>query len=73
VFFQHALPSENIADVRFAHQLIRRLAAVRQQGIRSGLYPTGACLVGGPNAEAGLTGRKIIGETHGGMGRRLRL
>jgi S-adenosylmethionine synthetase len=31
--------------------------------------PTGACPVGGPNAEAGLTDRTIIGETHGGMGR----
>jgi S-adenosylmethionine synthetase len=41
VFFQHTRTSKKIADVRFAHQLIRRLAAVRQQGIMQGLYPDG--------------------------------
>jgi S-adenosylmethionine synthetase len=144
VFFQHTLASKKIANVRFAHQLTRRLAAVRQQGIMQGLYPdgkaqvaiayenntliaianlvisthhapslslcdlryqlieyvkkpvipdhilshqvmdrerdrldstvivvnpTGAFLVGGPKADAGLTGRKIIADTYGGMGR----
>jgi S-adenosylmethionine synthetase len=144
VFFQHTLTSKKIADVRFGHQLTRRLAAVRQQGIMQGLYPdgkaqvaieydnntpiaianlvisthhapslsrralryqlieyvmkpvipdrllshqvmdrerdrldstvivvtpTGAFLVGGPKADAGLTGRKIIVDTYGGMGR----
>jgi S-adenosylmethionine synthetase len=41
VFFQHTRTSKNIADVRFAHQFTRRLAAVRQQGIMQGLYPDG--------------------------------
>ncbi len=31
--------------------------------------PPGTFLVGGPKADAGLTGRKIIVETYGGMGR----
>jgi S-adenosylmethionine synthetase len=31
--------------------------------------PTGAFLVGGPKADAGLTGRKMIVDTYGGMGR----
>jgi S-adenosylmethionine synthetase len=31
--------------------------------------PTGAFLHGGPKADAGLTGRKIIVDTYGGMGR----
>jgi S-adenosylmethionine synthetase len=31
--------------------------------------PTGAFLVGGPKADAGLTGRKIIVDTYSGMGR----
>jgi S-adenosylmethionine synthetase len=31
--------------------------------------PTGAFLVGGPKADVGLTGRKIIVDTYGGMGR----
>jgi S-adenosylmethionine synthetase len=41
VFFQHTLTSEKIADIRFAHQLTRRLAAVRKQGIVQGLCPDG--------------------------------
>ena len=31
--------------------------------------PTGRFVVGGPAADAGLTGRKIIADTYGGMGR----
>jgi S-adenosylmethionine synthetase len=31
--------------------------------------PTGSFTVGGPQADAGLTGRKIIVDTYGGMGR----
>jgi len=31
--------------------------------------PTGAFIMGGPQADAGLTGRKIIVDTYGGMGR----
>ncbi len=33
------------------------------------INPTGAFLLGGPKADAGLTGRKIIVDTYGGMGR----
>jgi S-adenosylmethionine synthetase len=33
------------------------------------INPTGAFLRGGPKADAGLTGRKIIVDTYGGMGR----
>jgi S-adenosylmethionine synthetase len=45
VFFQHTPTSKKIADVRFAHQLTRRLAAVRQQGIVQGVYPDGKAQV----------------------------
>ena len=31
--------------------------------------PTGRCVIGGPMGDAGLTGRKIIVDTYGGMGR----
>jgi S-adenosylmethionine synthetase len=31
--------------------------------------PTGRFVVGGPQADAGVTGRKIIVDTYGGMGR----
>ncbi len=33
------------------------------------INPTGTFLIGGPKADAGLTGRKIIVDTYGGMGR----
>jgi S-adenosylmethionine synthetase len=41
VFFQHTRTSKKIADVRFAPQLTRRLAAARKQGIMQGPYPDG--------------------------------
>jgi S-adenosylmethionine synthetase len=31
--------------------------------------PTGRCVIGGPNGDSGLTGRKIIVDTYGGMAR----
>jgi len=33
------------------------------------INPTGIFVIGGPEADAGLTGRKIIVDTYGGMGR----
>ena len=33
------------------------------------IKPTGRFVVGGPQGDAGLTGRKIIVDTYGGMGR----
>jgi S-adenosylmethionine synthetase len=45
VFSQHTHTSEKIADVRFAHQLTRRLAVVLQQGIMRGLYRDGKAQV----------------------------
>ena len=33
------------------------------------INPTGRFVVGGPQGDAGLTGRKIIADTYGGMGR----
>jgi S-adenosylmethionine synthetase len=37
--------------------------------IRYHVNPTGRFVVGGPQGDAGLTGRKIIVDTYGGMGR----
>jgi S-adenosylmethionine synthetase len=37
--------------------------------VRVYLNPTGRFVVGGPQGDAGLTGRKIIVDTYGGMGR----
>src|SRR6185312_4591350 len=33
------------------------------------INPTGRFVIGGPQGDAGLTGRKIIVDTYGGMGR----
>ena len=33
------------------------------------INPTGRFVIGGPNGDTGLTGRKIIVDTYGGMGR----
>ena len=62
MFFQHTRTSKKIADVRFAHQLTRRLAAVRQQGIMQGLYPDGKAQVAieyGNNTSIAIADRSI--------------
>ena len=37
--------------------------------IKTHINPTGKFVIGGPDGDAGLTGRKIIVDTYGGMGR----
>ena len=44
-------------------------AELRADGIRSFINPTGRFVVGGPVADAGLTGRKIMVDTYGGYAR----
>jgi S-adenosylmethionine synthetase len=44
-------------------------AELREGGIRSFINPTGRFVVGGPVADAGLTGRKIMVDTYGGYAR----
>lgn len=39
------------------------------EGIRYFVNPTGRFVIGGPMGDAGMTGRKIIVDTYGGMGR----
>jgi S-adenosylmethionine synthetase len=41
----------------------------RDEGTRLLVNPTGRFVVGGPHGDTGLTGRKIIVDTYGGMGR----
>ena len=41
----------------------------RDRKIKYHVNPTGRFVVGGPQGDAGLTGRKIIVDTYGGMGR----
>jgi S-adenosylmethionine synthetase len=40
-----------------------------QKNTRIHINPTGRFVIGGPQGDAGLTGRKIIVDTYGGMGR----
>jgi S-adenosylmethionine synthetase len=42
---------------------------LRAKKVRYHINPTGRFVVGGPQGDAGLTGRKIIVDTYGGMGR----
>ena len=44
-------------------------AELRADGVRSFINPTGRFVVGGPVADAGLTGRKIMVDTYGGYAR----
>jgi S-adenosylmethionine synthetase len=43
--------------------------SLRRKRITYHVNPTGRFVVGGPQGDAGLTGRKIIVDTYGGMGR----
>src|SRR5213076_1054191 len=42
---------------------------LRGGNVKYHINPTGRFVVGGPQGDAGLTGRKIIVDTYGGMGR----
>jgi S-adenosylmethionine synthetase len=44
-------------------------AELREGAVRSFINPTGRFVVGGPVADAGLTGRKIMVDTYGGYAR----
>jgi S-adenosylmethionine synthetase len=43
--------------------------AMRDKQLRVFVNPTGRFVIGGPKGDAGLTGRKIIADTYGGMSR----
>jgi S-adenosylmethionine synthetase len=42
---------------------------LRTRKVKYHINPTGRFVIGGPQGDAGLTGRKIIVDTYGGMGR----
>jgi len=42
---------------------------LRSKKVKFNVNPTGRFVIGGPQGDAGLTGRKIIVDTYGGMGR----
>ncbi|MGH7619055.1 MAG: methionine adenosyltransferase, partial [Gemmatimonadaceae bacterium] len=69
---QHA-PGVSTREIRSAviEQVIEPTipAELRNGKVKYHINPTGRFVVGGPQGDAGLTGRKIIVDTYGGMGR----
>src|SRR5579863_2064794 len=57
------------------HEYVRRVLVPRELGrwfrptIEFKVNPTGSFVEGGPSADCGVTGRKIIADSYGGMGR----
>ena len=69
---QHAEGSEHADIEKFCIEKVIR--KVLPKGMMNGtteylINPTGRFVVGGPQGDSGLTGRKIIVDTYGGMGR----
>ncbi len=62
----------SIEEIReYGEALIRRLlpSELITEETEFFINPTGRFVIGGPNGDSGLTGRKIIVDTYGGMGR----
>ncbi len=66
-------PDISIEDIRkhVTEQIIDRVipSSLRDADTRIFVNPTGRFVIGGPMGDAGLTGRKIIADTYGGMAR----
>ena len=68
---QHApeVDQETIRSFLAATVIPSALGGWYHDDLRVLVNPTGSFVQGGPSADAGLTGRKIIVDTYGGMGR----
>ncbi|MCC6444903.1 MAG: methionine adenosyltransferase [Armatimonadetes bacterium] len=60
---------EAIAHEYLVEPVLKEYAAFRKGDIKYHINPTGVFEIGGPQADTGLTGRKIIVDTYGGMAR----
>ncbi|HEX8372745.1 MAG TPA: methionine adenosyltransferase [Chthoniobacterales bacterium] len=66
---QAGIPHKLIADFCI-EEIIRKVLPMEMlQGATFLINPTGNFVIGGPQGDTGLTGRKIIVDTYGGMGR----
>ncbi|MCC6128667.1 MAG: methionine adenosyltransferase [Acidobacteria bacterium] len=69
---QHAetIPTSELREA-VEEEIIRRVvpASLIDRDTKFHINPTGRFVVGGPQGDTGLTGRKIIVDTYGGMGR----
>lgn len=69
---QHApeIPQEEIKSAVIKHIILPVLPTeMVDEGMNIYVNPTGRFAIGGPLGDSGLTGRKIIVDTYGGMGR----
>jgi S-adenosylmethionine synthetase len=69
---QHAADVSHKEIERFCiERVIRKVLPARMLGNKTQflINPTGRFVIGGPQGDSGLTGRKIIVDTYGGMGR----
>jgi S-adenosylmethionine synthetase len=68
---QHAAGVDHATIEKFCiNKVIKKVLPVTMlKGTEFLINPTGNFVVGGPQGDSGLTGRKIIVDTYGGMGR----
>ena len=70
---QHAADVEHAEIEKFCIEKVIKQGAARRSMLNDDteylINPTGRFVVGGPQGDTGLTGRKIIVDTYGGMGR----
>ncbi|CAB4243875.1 methionine adenosyltransferase 1 [Methylacidimicrobium sp. AP8] len=69
---QHAreVGQDTIRDVILSEVIAKAIPPdLLDRSTRYFINPTGRFVIGGPEADSGLTGRKIIVDTYGGMGR----
>ena len=68
---QHSDSVDNATIRKFCKEIILRVlpAELITPDTEFFINPTGRFVVGGPHGDSGLTGRKIIVDTYGGMGR----
>jgi len=68
---QHTEDVSHAEIVKFGEALIRSVVPAKfiSEKTKFFINPTGKFVIGGPNGDAGLTGRKIIVDTYGGVGR----
>src|SRR6202789_3279043 len=68
-------PSENVANEELRGGILKHViqavvpAKLLDEDTKYHINPTGRFVIGGPMGDTGLTGRKIIVDTYGGMGR----
>ena len=68
---QHSpeVPYKKLKDMIIEEVVKKELPAKLLKKTRYLINPTGRFVIGGPHGDSGLTGRKIIVDTYGGMGR----